>query len=159
LFKYSAKDAELDSNAFMSDVFASQPGKIDYLTVSGSAFGGSGSIAINLHNGNVYAGGGGAVPVTPGASVALGIIPAALNQTPTVQADKTDNFLGGGSFGGNVCAFGGCIGGNHAVGGDTAVEFGLGIGGFTRAANFGGGGSTGFSLPVFTLPGMQPKRQ
>ncbi|WP_414447222.1 hypothetical protein AB4851_10990 [Burkholderia sp. 22PA0099] len=36
--------------------------------------------------------------------------------------------------------------------------FGVGFGGFTRPINLGGSGSTGFSFPVGTLPGMQPKR-
>ncbi|AFT85935.1 filamentous hemagglutinin family outer membrane protein [Paraburkholderia phenoliruptrix BR3459a] len=157
-FKYSADDAKSDNNALVSDVLATQPGKLDYVAIAGSAFGGSASIAVNLHNGNVYMGGGGAVPVTPAAAITFGVIPAAANKAPTIQADKTDSYLGGGSFGGNVCAYGGCIGGTHAVGGDTSIEVGLGFGGFTRAANFAGGGASGFSLPAFSLPGMQPKR-
>ncbi|WP_143754600.1 hypothetical protein [Caballeronia concitans] len=158
-FKYSDADSQADRNAFISNVLAQQPGKLDYVTIGGAALGGSASVAINLHNGNVYIGGGGAVPVKPGASVTFGVIPSAINQAPTIQADRTDNFLGGGSFGGNACAYGGCIGANHAVGGDTSVEVGVGFGGLTRSANIGVGGSTGFSLPIYTIPGMQPKRQ
>lgn len=159
LFRYSSDDAKSDSNAFISNVLATQSGKLDYIAIGGSALGASASVAINLHNGNVYVGGGGAVPVAPGASVTVGVIPAAVNLSPTVQAAKTDDFLGGGSFGGNVCAFGGCVGANHAIGGNTSVEVGLGLGGFTRAPNLGAGGSTGVSVPIFTMPGMQPKRK
>ncbi|MDN7428233.1 hemagglutinin repeat-containing protein [Burkholderia sp. AU45388] len=159
LFQYNAEDLRADSNAFVSNVLATRPGTLDYVTIGGSAFGSSAGISINLHNGNVYLGGGGAVPVIPGASVTVGIIPAGANKVPTLQADITDNFLAGASFGATLCAYGGCVGGNHAFGGDTSVEVGVGFGGLTRAPNPGGGGSTGVAFPVFTIPGMQPKRR
>ncbi|CAH2906507.1 MAG: hypothetical protein CPSOU_0355 [uncultured Paraburkholderia sp.] len=89
LFKYGADDSKADSNAFVSNVLATQPGKLDYLAIAGSAFGGSASIAVNLHNGNVYMGGGGAVPVAPAAAITFGVIAAAVNKAPTIQADKT----------------------------------------------------------------------
>ncbi|MDF3114581.1 hemagglutinin repeat-containing protein [Burkholderia sp. BCCIQ04A] len=159
LFQYSTDDLRADSNAFVSNVLSTRPGKLDYVSIGGAAFGSSAGISINLHNGNVYLGGGGAVPVVPGASVTVGVIPTAANQAPTIQADKTDNFLAGASLGVNMCAYGACVGGNHAFGGDTSVEVGVGFGGITRAPNLGGGGSTSVSFPVFTIPGMQPKRR
>ncbi|MDR5802255.1 hypothetical protein [Caballeronia sp. LZ001] len=44
------------------------------------------------------------------------------------KADLTNQFLGGYSYGGNGCLFGICGGLNHAVGGQTAIEAGLGVG-------------------------------
>jgi len=158
LFHYSAGDAQADNSAFTSNVLAQQPGKIDYLSVGGTALGMSGSLAVNLHNGNVYIGGGGAVPISTGASVTIGVIPAYAGQLPSKQAEATDGLLNGGAYGANTCAFGVCVGGSHAIGGDTSVEVGLGFGGITRAANIGAGAGTSVSVPAGTLAGMQPRR-
>jgi filamentous hemagglutinin len=61
-------------------------------------------------------------------------------------------------IGTNTCAFGVCVGGSYAIGGDTSVEVGLGFGGITRAANISAGAGTSVSVPAGTLPGMQPRR-
>ena len=127
----------------------------DYVAVNGNALGLAGSLSMNLHNGQVYVGAGGSVPVAPGASVTLGWLPSNYGLPNAVQGENTDQLLGGGSYSVAACAYGACFGGNHAIGGATAVEVGLGIGASTKAINLGGSASTGVSLPVFKLPAPQ----
>ena len=127
----------------------------DYVAVNGNALGLSGSLSMNLHNGQVYVGAGGSVPVAPSASVTLGWLPSNYGLPNAVQGENTDQLLGGGSYSVAACAYGACFGGNHAIGGATAVEVGLGIGASTKAINLGGSASTGVSLPVFKLPSSQ----
>ncbi|MFL9954606.1 hemagglutinin repeat-containing protein [Paraburkholderia nemoris] len=127
----------------------------DYVAVNGNALGLAGSLSMNLHNGQVYVGAGGSVPVAPGASVTLGWLPSNYGLPNAVQGENTDQLLGGGSYSVAACAYGACFGGNHAIGGATAVEVGLGIGASTKAINLGGSASTGVSLPVFKLPSPQ----
>ncbi len=124
----------------------------DYVALNGSALGLAGSISLNLHNGQIYVGAGGAVPVAPGASITVGWMPSNYGLPNAVQGENTDQFMAGGSYSAAACAYGVCVGGNHAIGGTTAVEVGLGIGAPSKAINLGGSAGTGVSLPVFKLP-------
>ncbi|WP_244127239.1 hemagglutinin repeat-containing protein [Burkholderia vietnamiensis] len=124
----------------------------DYVAVNGSGLGLAGSISLNLHNGQIYVGAGGSVPVAPGASVTFGFVPSNYGLPNAVQGDNTDQLLAGGSYSAAACAYGVCLGGNHAIGGATAVEVGLGLGAPTKGISLGGSAGTGVSLPVFKLP-------
>ncbi|WP_415869056.1 hemagglutinin repeat-containing protein [Burkholderia ubonensis] len=124
----------------------------DYVAVNGSGLGLAGSISLNLHNGQIYVGAGGSVPVAPGASVTFGFVPSNYGLPNAVQGDNTDQLLAGGSYSAAGCAYGVCLGGNHAIGGATAVEVGLGLGVPTKGISLGGSAGTGVSLPVFKLP-------
>ncbi|WP_025600562.1 hypothetical protein [Burkholderia sp. WSM2230] len=42
------------------------------------------------------------------------------------------------------CAFGACLGANHSIGGSTAFEFGVGLGGFTKTPNIDGNAVFGY---------------
>jgi filamentous hemagglutinin len=154
LFQYTVDDAKADGSAFLSNVFGNQPGKIDYVTIGGGAFGAAAGISLNLRNGNVYIGGSGAVPVgVGGGAITIGVVPSNANLPPKIQAKNIDNFLNGGAFGGNGCAFGVCIGGAYSIGGTTSAEVGIGFGGLTRSLNFSGGTSVGATVPVGSVPG------
>ena len=61
---------------------------------------------------------------------------------PEQQAIRTDLFLGGGSVSGSAC-YVVCYGVNHAYGGNTAIETGLGYG--SKAS---GSGGTGVGIPI-----------
>lgn len=124
----------------------------DYVAVNGSGLGLAGSISLNLHNGQIYVGAGGSVPVAPGASVTFGFVPSNYGLPNAVQGDNTDQLLAGGSYSAAACAYGVCLGGNHAIGGATAVEVSLGLGAPTKGISLGGSAGTGVSLPVFKLP-------
>ncbi|MFK2901864.1 hypothetical protein ISP15_16110 [Dyella jejuensis] len=98
----------------------------DYASAGGNALGASGAVTMNLHNGQMYGGVGGSVPVEPGAGFVFGWI---LNGGSAAYdpAVNTDNFLNGGGGSGAACYLL-CIGINHAYGGATAIEIGWGIG-------------------------------
>lgn len=127
----------------------------DYVAVNGNALGMAGSLLLNLHNGQVYVGAGGSVPVAPGASVSLGWMPSNYGLPNAVQGENTDQFLAGGSYSAGACTYGICLGANHAIGGSTSIEAGVGIGAPTKTINLGGSVGTGVTLPVFTLPAPQ----
>jgi hypothetical protein len=119
----------------------------DYVSVNGGGLGLGGSIALNMHTGQMYVGGSGSAPVVPGASFAAGWLPNNLGQLSGVSATNTRDFLTGASFDASACAIL-CLGANHAYGGDTAIEIGGGI----KVPAKGGAFSTGGMVPVFTLP-------
>ncbi|APD13263.1 hypothetical protein RO07_08575 [Pandoraea pulmonicola] len=127
----------------------------DYITASGNALGLAGAVTLNLHNGQVFIGGGGSVPVVLGASVGLGWLPSVYGAPKNEKAWNTNQLLEGGAYTAAVCAYGACVGANHAIGGSTAVEIGLGIGAPTKAINLGGSAGTGVSLPMFKIPMSQ----
>ena len=153
LFQYTQGDSDADQKSSRSGMEAQRRGSIDYLTVQGGA-GFGGAFSVNLHNGNVYAGGTVSASGEKGAGIVVGIIPTNVGQTNSQQADTTDSLLKGQSVGGNACAFGVCGGLNHSIGGPTAVEVGVGFGGVTRAPNPGGNANWGDSAPIFTIPGI-----
>jgi len=126
---------------------------LDYVTIQAGA-GLGGSLTLNLNNGNVYMGGSVSASRTPGAGIIFGAIPDNAGKDSPVKARETDKFLGGTSVGGNACVFGLCVGGNHALGGKTSFEFGVGVGGVTKLPNPGGNASGGYGHPVFTIPGF-----
>ncbi|MFC0087372.1 hemagglutinin repeat-containing protein, partial [Dyella flava] len=119
----------------------------DYISVSGGGLGLGGSIALNVHTGQVYAGGSGNTPVLPGASFAAGWLPSNLGESSATSAGNTRDFLTGASFNTSLCAIL-CAGANHAYGGDTAIELGGGI----KVPAKGGAISTGVMAPIFSLP-------
>ena len=119
----------------------------DYISLGGGGLGLGGSIAVNMHTGQIYVGGSSTIPVVPGASFAAGWLPTNLGESPTISANKTAALLSGAGFNASVCAIL-CVGGNHAYGGDTAIEVGGGI----KVPAKGGTASTGVMVPVFSLP-------
>ncbi|WP_246184170.1 hypothetical protein [Paraburkholderia bonniea] len=153
LFQYPITDSTADNKAMQAAMEARRPGAIDYVTLQGGA-GVGGSTTINLHNGNVYAGASVSASRGIGFGIIFGTIPDSVGKTADQKANDTDNLLQGQSVGGNGCLFGVCGGLNHAVGGSTAVEIGVGVGGTTKAPNPGGNGSWGYSDQIFTVPGI-----
>ncbi|WP_454766900.1 hemagglutinin repeat-containing protein [Cupriavidus campinensis] len=107
----------------------------DYVSVNRTGAGLAGNAAVNLHNGRVYLGGGGTVPISPAGSVVWGFI---FNKGPDT-AGAADNFLNGASYVGGGC-FGLCVNINKSIGGSYAVEIGFGTPGIS--------GGTGVSKPV-----------
>lgn len=153
LFQYPVADSTADTKAMQAVMAAQRPGSIDYVTLQGGA-GVGGSTTVNLHNGNVYAGASVSASREAGLGIIFGMIPESVGKTSDQKSKDTDNLLQGRSVGGNGCLFGVCAGLNHAVGGSTAIEFGVGIGGVTKAPNPGGNGSWGYSDQVFSVPGV-----
>jgi hypothetical protein len=116
----------------------------DYASVGGDALGGSAAGAINLHNGQMYGGLGGSVPVESGAGFVFGWI---INDGSAAYdpAVNTDNFLNGGGGSGAACYLL-CIGINHAYGGATAIEIGWGLGVKNKLSGSAGTGAM-LSIP------------
>ncbi|MBD1416061.1 hemagglutinin repeat-containing protein, partial [Burkholderia contaminans] len=144
LFQYSSQDAQADFATLQSGLSARRTGSFDYLSVQGSALGLGGSLTINLHNGNTYLSVGGAVPVVPGISLATGMVASNAGLPTSQRGNNTDNFLSGASIGAGACMFGVCAGVNHAIGGDTAFEIGIGAGGVTKVPGVGGALGVGY---------------
>lgn len=144
LFQYSVTDGQADQKSWASGMAAQRPGNIDYVTIQYSA-GIGGGLTINVHNGNVYYGASIAASRSAGGAITAGVIAGNVGQYSVDKGKLADEFLAGQSVGGSGCAFGACVGVNHAVGGSTAFEFGVGFGGFTRAPNFNGNAAGGYS--------------
>lgn len=92
------------------------------------------------------------MPAVSGVSVGLGWLPSVYGLPNNEKAWNTNQLLEGGAYTAAVCAYGACVGGNHAIGGSTAVEVGFGIGAPTKGINLGGSAGTGVSLPIFKIP-------
>ncbi|WP_116142590.1 hypothetical protein [Paraburkholderia sp. BL27I4N3] len=122
LFHYSADDTHADQNAAQAAMAAQRSASIDYVTLQAGA-GLGGSVTINMHDGNVYAGGSVSASREKGAGVVVGMIPDNVGKTDDQKAEATDNLIKGQSLGGNTCLFGVCGGLNRSVGGQTAVDF------------------------------------
>ena len=153
MFTYSSNDAQADQKAWASGMAAQRPGSIDYVTIQAGA-GVGGNVTVNLHDGSVYAGGSLSASREIGAGIVVGMIPDNVGRSTSDKADLTNQFLGGYSVGGNGCLYGVCGGLNHAVGGQTAFEIGVGVGGVAKTPSPGGNAGGGYSFPVFTIPGM-----
>ncbi|EIF31626.1 filamentous hemagglutinin family N-terminal domain [Burkholderia sp. Ch1-1] len=153
LFHYSVDDAQTDQKSWASGMATQRPGSIDYVTIQAGA-GIGGSVTVNLHDGSVYAAGSVSASREKGAGIVVGMIPDNVGRSAADKADLTNQFLGGYSVGGNGCLYGICSGLNHAVGGQTAIEVGVGVGGVTKTPSPEGNAGGGYSLPVFTIPGM-----
>jgi hypothetical protein len=127
----------------------------NYVAINGSGLGMSGGAAVNADNGNLYLGAGGAVPLPPSANAVAGyIIGNSDSQTPN-RAANTDNFLNGSGIPAGFSLFGLYFGVNHAIGGATALEIGVGTPGVSAAPNPGASAGVGVSFPV-TLSGGAP---
>ena len=153
LVHYSADDTQADQKSWAVGMAAQRPGSIDYVTLQAGAGVGV-SLSINLHDGSVYAGGSISASREKGAGVVIGMIPDNVGKNAADKADLTNQFLGGSSVGGNGCLFGICGGLNHAIGGQTAIEMGIGVGGVTKTPGPDGNAGGGYSFPVFNIPGM-----
>jgi hypothetical protein len=118
---------------------------LDYMTIQGGAFGASGSLSLNLHNGDAFVGGSKTnISSSPGGSLTFGTM---LDQPPAnvPRATAVSNMLDGGGVQAGACAFVMCIGVNQSLAPNgqprpTAIEWGLG----TPGASVG----TGASFPV-----------
>jgi filamentous hemagglutinin len=153
LFQYPVTDSTADNKAMQAAMAAQRPGSIDYVTFQTGAGIGL-SISINLHDGSAYAAGSISASRTKGAGIVIGMIPDNVGKDVADKADLTNQFLNGSSVGGNGCLYGICGGINHARGGQSAIEVGIGIGGTTKIPNPDGNAGGGYSIPVFTIPGM-----
>lgn len=119
----------------------------DYLAINATGLGPGGSVAVNLHSGQVYAGGSGGLPLVPTAGFAFGWIAPNLGLPGAERSSNTADFLSGGSISGTLCRVI-CVGINHAYGGNTAFEIGAGF----KTPAKGASGSTGVMYPLFVLP-------
>lgn len=119
----------------------------DYLAINASGLGPGGSVAVNLHSGQVYAGGSGGVPLVPSTGFAFGWIAPNLGLPSAERSSNTADFLAGAGISGTLCRVI-CIGINHSYGGNTAFELGAGF----KTPAKGVSGSTGVMYPVFSLP-------
>ena len=122
------------------------PDRPDYVTFQISAFGASGVVTINLYDGGVYSGMGGTVPVGANASLNFGSLLASDVRDAKQRAARIDAFLQGGAVQGSYCGWL-CVGVNHAMGGETSIEVGVGTPGVS--AGTGWGADTGYKIPFF----------
>ncbi|HWV04810.1 hemagglutinin repeat-containing protein [Ralstonia sp.] len=125
--------------------------KVDYVTATISTPYGGGSVSLNNATGDVYGGPTKAAPASWGFSIMVGQIP---NIDWSTRGTTIGSFLDGLSAGGSYCYTGICGGITHAVGGLTAVEFGVGVGG-GGALSTGGSGGAGGAKHWFTIPGYK----
>ncbi|WP_198364088.1 hemagglutinin repeat-containing protein, partial [Burkholderia ubonensis] len=144
LFQYSATDMQADQKSWASGVATQRPGSVDYVSIQYGA-GIGGGLTINTHNGNLYYGAFIAASRSAGGAITAGVITDNVGQSSVDKGKLTDAFLSGQSVGGSGCAFGACVGVNHAIGGSTAFEFGVGFGGFSKAPNVSGNAAAGYS--------------
>ncbi|WP_185641267.1 hypothetical protein, partial [Burkholderia stagnalis] len=151
LFQYSSQDAKADFATLQSGLSARRSGSFDYLSVQGSALGLAGAVTINLHNRNTYLSVGGSVPVVPGLSIATGMVTSNAGLPASQRGSNTDEFLSGSSIAAGGCMFGICTGFNHAIGGDTAFEIGVGAGGVTKVPAAGGDLGVGYGGKIGTI--------
>lgn len=103
----------------------------DYLSIQGGAFGANVNLAVNLHDGTVFFGGGGNVPISTSVSINAGFLPANYGLSSGDKAVNTSGFLQGAGASASGCLFVVCVGGNHSFGGGwsgTSVEIGVGSG-------------------------------
>jgi filamentous hemagglutinin len=94
----------------------------DYTSANGSGMTVAYGTSINWHDGQTYVGGGKANPLAPSGNIMFGYLLFSGDD----RALETNNFLNGASVPMGGCMFGLCIGLNHSIGGQTAIEFGLG---------------------------------
>ncbi|WP_185658255.1 hemagglutinin repeat-containing protein, partial [Burkholderia sp. Bp8992] len=144
LFQYSVTDIQADQKSWASGMAAQRPGTVDYVSIQYGA-GIGGALTINTHNGNLYYGASIAASRSAGGAITAGVIADNVGQSSVDKGKLTDAFLSGQSAGASGCAFGACVGVNHAIGGATAFEFGVGFGGFTKAPNVNGNATGGYS--------------
>ncbi|VWC77495.1 hemagglutinin [Burkholderia lata] len=144
LFQYSMTDVQRDQKSWSSGMAVQRPGSVDYVSIQYSA-GIGGGLTINAHNGNIYYGASIAASRSAGGAITAGVITDNVGQSSVDKGKLTDAFLAGQSVGGSGCAFGACVGVNHAIGGSTAFEFGVGFGGFTKIPNVNGNSAAGYS--------------
>ena len=128
-----------------------------YVVVNGGSLGLVGGGAMNLDSGDLYVGGGGSVPVTPGASIVYGFIFGNGSSRNLPQRVKnTNEFISGSGFSAGVSLFNFYVGLNHSYGGATAIEVGLSTpGGGMRLGRPSAGAGTGASgsLSLGPIPG------
>jgi len=118
----------------------------DYVTLQIAGLGVGGTVTINLHDGRIYVGGGGAVPVVPGASLNFGLLSENIKRNAEQRADKTNEFLQGAGIQGAYCGWV-CSGVNKSIGGENAWEIGVGTPGVSAGTGYGG--YTGYKIPFF----------
>ena len=98
--------------------------KPNYFAINGSFLGYAGGAAISLDDGSIFVGAGKGIPHSPGVNAVYGYISG--NTARSVRdAGVTAEFLGGAGVSGGVGRIL-YIGGNHSIGGRTALEIGLG---------------------------------
>ena len=105
----------------------------DYFSISVSGLGLSLNTTLNLYNLDWYGGLGGGGRAGFGLSGSLGWIDGNSSwKGKSEQLKNTKSFIEGGSISGSGCLMSVCVGMSHAIGGSTAAEIGLGVGGQGR---------------------------
>ncbi|WP_175820073.1 polymorphic toxin type 22 domain-containing protein [Burkholderia sp. BCC0419] len=94
----------------------------DYSSANGSGMSVAYGTSVNLHDGQIYVGGGKANPFSPSGNIMFGYL-LFPGDSPTLE---TNNFLNGAAIPIGGCMLGVCIGLNHSIGGQTSIEFGVG---------------------------------
>ncbi|MDH3064154.1 hemagglutinin repeat-containing protein [Achromobacter insolitus] len=118
----------------------------DYVTFQIAGLGVGGVATINLHDGRVYVGGGGSIPVVPGASLNFGSLSENVKRNMEQRAATTNEFLLGAGIQAGYCGWL-CSGINKSIGGESAWEVGVGTPGGSAGVGFGG--YTGYQIPFF----------
>ncbi|WP_392397933.1 hemagglutinin repeat-containing protein [Ralstonia mojiangensis] len=101
----------------------------DYVSVNRTGGTLAGNLSLNLDTGQLYAGGGKALPMAPSWSIMWGTI-FGKGDNKADYGTQTGDFLAGGSYAASAC-LGLCLGFNHSIGGKTAIEYGIGAPGWS----------------------------
>ena len=111
------------------------------------------TLMLDRHNMAIHGGFSATAPVRPSGSAAGGWILMPLGLSVKERAERTSLFLDGGAAAVTGC-YGLCAGVNHAWGGSTAIEVGVGLGvGGRPVLSNGGALSTGYTGKVSDIGG------
>ncbi|RBL87446.1 hypothetical protein DDE05_03535, partial [Streptomyces cavourensis] len=144
---YKAKPCSIGMGDCQAGISYGRPGneysRPDYVSTQFAMIGKGATLSINLYDGQIYISGSSSVPIsTGGGSVVFGSI---LDRTPNSgRADIINTYLAGANVQGTYCLVL-CMGVNHAIGGLTAFEWGMGTPGFNGGVGYGVG--TGIAIP------------
>ena len=94
----------------------------DYSSANGSGMSLAYWTSVNLHDGQIYVGGGKANPFSPSGNIMFGYL-LFPGDEPTLS---TNNSLNGTAVPVGGCMFGVCMGFNKSIGGKMSIEFGFG---------------------------------
>ncbi|WP_246270461.1 hemagglutinin repeat-containing protein [Paraburkholderia solisilvae] len=104
----------------------------DYVSANGSGMTMAYGTALNLHDGQIYLNPGANLPFAPSGSILWGFIIG----KGADASSATNSLLNGGAYVGGGC-FLICVGLNHSIGGNTAIEVGFGLPGASVGTSVG----------------------
>jgi filamentous hemagglutinin len=104
----------------------------DYVSANGSGMTIAYGTTLNLHDGQTYLNPGANLPFAPAGSIVWGFIMGKGADASTA----TNGLLNGGAYVGGGC-FLLCVGFNHSIGGNTAIEVGFGLPGVSAGTSVG----------------------